>query len=324
MVDTEDINVGCFYRPPDAKVQLWSTLDGTLEALQARDIIQIGDLNVNTLDNSDSNFSYFEQFCLTLQLRNLVQDPTRITPTSSRCIDVILTNVDYLTEGIVEHVEFSDHAMVLATTKHVHVSHAVKPTGIERLQRNWRNLRAETLASALEFTMSHLSSSRLDNMWQEWRTKFWDALDMVVPAESKRKRHKSKHCPWMTPNLLTMIHKQKSRHHRIVRSNLQNKNLISEHRVLRNQTNNLYRQLKNRYFQQVLQNYKNSPCHFWNVINHVTGRKSQHFRVTAELRDLTDHFQSLLFQPGLSRELPNGPATKHLLCEFSPVSSREV
>ena len=121
-----------------------------------------------------------------------------------------------------------------------------------------------------------------------------------------------------------MIHKQKSLHHRIVRSNRQNKNLISEHRVLRNQTNNLYRQLKNRYFQQVLQNCKNSPRHFWNVINHVTGRKSQHFPVTAELCDLTDHFQSLLFQPGLSRELPNGPATKHSLCEFSPVSSREV
>ena len=97
-------------------------------------------------------------------------------------------NVDYLTEGIIEHVEFSDHAMVLAATKHVHVSHAVKPTGIERLQRNWQNLRAETLAAALEFTMSHLSSSGLDNMWQEWRKKFWDALDMVVPAEPKRKR----------------------------------------------------------------------------------------------------------------------------------------
>ena len=163
------------------------------------------------------------------------------------------------------------------------VSHAVKPTGIERLQRNWRNLRAETFASALEFTMSHLSSSGLDNMWQEWRTKFWDALDMVVPTEPKRKRHKSKHSPWMTLNLLNMIHKQKSLHHRIVRSNRQNINLISEHRVLRNQTNNLYRQLKNRYFQQVLQNYKKSPRHFWNVINHVTGRKTQHFPVTAEL-----------------------------------------
>ena len=41
-----------------------------------------------------------------------------------------------------------------------------------------------------------------------------------------------------------MIHKQKSFHRRIVRSNRQNKNLISEHQVLRNQTNNLYSQLK--------------------------------------------------------------------------------
>ena len=131
-IGRQDINVGCFYRPPDAKVQLWSTLDGTLESLQGQHIILTGDLNVNTLDNSDSNFSHFEQICLTLQLRNVVQAPTRITPTSSRCLDVILTNVDDLTEGIVEHVDFSDHAMVLATTKHVRVSNAVKPTGIEK------------------------------------------------------------------------------------------------------------------------------------------------------------------------------------------------
>ena len=45
-----------------------------------------------------------------------------------------------------------------------------------------------------------------------------------------------------------------------------------------------------------------------------------------ELCDLTDHFQLLLFQPGLSRKLPYRPATRHSLCNFSPVhvSSREV
>ena len=124
----QDINVGCFYRPPDAKLQLWSTLDGTLEALQGQDIVLMIDLNVNTLDNSDSNFSHFKQFCLTLQLRNLVQAPTRITPTSSRCLDVILTNVDYLTEGIVEHVEFSDHAMVLAVRLSIILTQLVTKT----------------------------------------------------------------------------------------------------------------------------------------------------------------------------------------------------
>ena len=143
----------------------------------------------DTVDNSDSNFSHCEQFCLTLQLRNLVQAPTRKRFTSSRCPDVILTNVEYLTEGIVEnvHVDFSDHAMVPAATKHVHVSHAVKPPGIEKLQRSWQNLCTETLASALELTMSHFSLSGFDNVWQGWRPNFWDPLDMVVPAEPKRK-----------------------------------------------------------------------------------------------------------------------------------------
>ena len=113
-----------FLCPTDAKVQFGSTLDGTVEDLQVHNnIMLIGDLNVNTLDNSDSNFSHSQQFCLNLQLRNLVQAPTRKTPTSSRCLDVILTSVYYLTAGIVEHVEFSDHAMVLATIQNVCMYH---------------------------------------------------------------------------------------------------------------------------------------------------------------------------------------------------------
>ena len=90
----------------------------------------------------------------------------------------------------------------------------------------------------------------------------------------------------------SMIRKQKSLHRR---SNRQNKNLISEHRVSRDQTSHLYRQLKNRYFQQVLQSLlQEIPLPFLECNQPYHWSEKPAFSVTAELCDLTDHYQVTL------------------------------
>ena len=62
--------------------------------------------------------------------------------------------------------------------------------------------------------------------------------------------HKRRHCPWMTKELLNLLHKQKSLHRRIVKSAHKNSELIARHRALRSKTNNLYRRLRNSHFKR--------------------------------------------------------------------------
>ena len=111
----------------------------------------------------------------------------------------------------------------------------------------------------------------------------------------------------MSPELLHLIHKQKSAHRRVIKTKRRGVDLIIHHRKLRNQVNNMYRRLKNEYFQLRLQQYRKSPRHLWSAINHVTCRHRQHHPSTAQLSDWIAHFRSLLYQPDQTNVLPSGP-----------------
>ena len=119
------------------------------------------------------------------------------------------------------------------------------------------------LEEALDRHMATLTSSGINEMWIEWRDKFTAALNEIAPRVTHTtKKHKS-HCPWMTPELLHKIHIQKSLYRKVLRTNHQDLNAIIKHRKLRNYTSNLYRKLKNEYFQNCLSQYRKSPRHFW-------------------------------------------------------------
>ena len=129
----------------------------------------------------------------------------------------------------------------------------------------------------------------------------------------------------MSPELLHLLHQQKSLHRRIKKTHHRQQDLILRHRKLRNRTNNLYRQLKNVYFQNQLHAYRRDPKTFWSTINYITGRqKANHPPPTMQLSSLAEHFKSLLHQPGLTNALPFGPDKEDALCTFTPVTSAEV
>ena len=138
-------------------------------------------------------------------------------------------------------------------------------------------------------------------------------------------RKKKSRCPWMTPELLHLIHKRKSLHRKVVLSCHQNREALLQHRKLRNIVNNLYRQLKNAYFQDCLNQYRKLPRKLWSAINHVLGRQRQSLPVSDNIiPDITDHFRLLYVDSVNSCELPFGPAAQSSFTEFKPVHKSEV
>ena len=59
-------------------------------------------------------------------------------------------------------------------------------------------------------TMDRLEASGINGMLEEWKLKFLEALDQVAPVVTTGTSIKKCRCPWMTPELLNIIHKQKS------------------------------------------------------------------------------------------------------------------
>ena len=117
LLGKDEIHFGCHYRPPNTLKDFWSSLEGSLEELLGQNLILMGDLNVNFTDKTDSQYNHLNYLCHAHQLREIIQQPTRITSTSAKCLDLILSNMVTLYNPTVVHVDFTDHCLVSACMK---------------------------------------------------------------------------------------------------------------------------------------------------------------------------------------------------------------
>ncbi len=89
----------------------------------------------NPLENHTKHFVYA---CETHQLTQLVNKPTRITPTSHSLIDMIMTTFpDNIIQHSVMYVDIADHCLVYCVTSYKSYATTQKRRTIE--MRNYKN-----------------------------------------------------------------------------------------------------------------------------------------------------------------------------------------
>ena len=104
-ISKEKVKICFLYRPPSSSIEFWSTLEKASEEVQGhRYIVLMGDLNVDALNKGDPHFRHLKSLQLSLQLHNVIQSPTRLTVSSAKCLDVILSNHSAFSDGYVEHL----------------------------------------------------------------------------------------------------------------------------------------------------------------------------------------------------------------------------
>ena len=93
-----------------------------------------------------------------------------------------LSNTDIFSCGHVEHLPFTDHAMVFSAFDTMDMPLHQSPRFVSR--RRWfsSSNQKDQLENALMQTMDRLEASGIDGMWEEWKLKFLEALDQVAPV----------------------------------------------------------------------------------------------------------------------------------------------
>lgn len=117
---SKPILVGICYRPPDQR-DFYESLDEILNVsnyVLGQELIILGDLNTDMLKKDLSVFKHFSSFCKSYALKQIIVDPTRITPKSRTIIDCILVSDNYkiFRSGVLE-AGLSDHNMVYVIRK---------------------------------------------------------------------------------------------------------------------------------------------------------------------------------------------------------------
>ncbi|XP_072016559.1 uncharacterized protein [Amphiura filiformis] len=111
------ILVCTFYRPPSSYVEYFKRFDEKVQSINADDIVILGDFNLDCL--SENTYKKVHEFCTNSQLSQLVDEPTRVTETTSTLIDLIcVSKPEEISNCEVVYYGVSDHYLVKMCKKY--------------------------------------------------------------------------------------------------------------------------------------------------------------------------------------------------------------
>ena len=139
----------------------------------------------------------------TYHLSQIINEPTRITLTSSTLINVIFTNdPNRIVSSGVSHVGISDHSLVYAIRKF-----AIPTMNMHRYitTRSFKHFDADAFRADLtSIDWSSIDDSdSLDDMLETWVTLFSEVANAHAPMRTRRVR--SKKSPWLSPEIKQLI-----------------------------------------------------------------------------------------------------------------------
>lgn len=197
--------VGICYRPPDQS-DFFERLEEILNVsnyVLGQELIILGDLNTDMLKKDSPVFKHFSSFCKSYALKQIIVDPTRITPKSRTIIDIILVSDTSKTfkSGVLE-VGLSDHNMiyVIRKLKRGAIRHH-NTLKIRSLKRYSPQIFAEELSKVNWIEV--MQCDDVDIAWDRFKRNFLQVLNKVAPYKEIRIKQRTE--PWMTDSILKKI-----------------------------------------------------------------------------------------------------------------------
>ena len=94
-------------------------LDSALQEidLTCQDLFILGDINIDYLDMKAEDTKLLKNFARSNGLHQIINEPTRMSNRKCSCLDMILTNSDFVANSGVLDCNISDHNMVYVTRK---------------------------------------------------------------------------------------------------------------------------------------------------------------------------------------------------------------
>lgn len=123
-VNKQELAVGTVYRPPNSNIMsFFNNFEDILTGIYSNfnNVICCGDFNINLLNINSNICTQFNSILETFNLKQLINEPTRITNTTTSILDLIFVNFENNSEECeagVEDVQISDHFLVYCKINH--------------------------------------------------------------------------------------------------------------------------------------------------------------------------------------------------------------
>ena len=205
------------YRPPDPKIKLWSDLDKIMEGTEGNEIFLVGDLNVDVFNRQSWS-----------ELRT---SSKRLCSVSTRQCCAVANTLNLVLRCYSKWLHLCNF-LCRRTCRFHRPCASVYRLGYWYLQRINEIYTSEDLETAL-WPECWYWLMACTNMTSEWaaiirhridvdrvalKIKVLSALDEAAPLVCTERTDRRKLCPRMTPELMNLLHRQKSMHRRVVRT----------------------------------------------------------------------------------------------------------
>lgn len=177
------VNLTAVYRPPSGNLQnAVEKIEQCLTDNRYGNSLVMGDFNVDLNKNTCSSTRSLISFAARNSMRQLIANPTRITHNSSSTIDLVFSNLGYISHAAPVNYNISDHLPIILVKKKARL----KKTFSEIYCRSYKDLDHQKFIldiQAINFGRIYELSCP-SKMWDS----FYEALIEIV----------DKHCPYKT------------------------------------------------------------------------------------------------------------------------------
>ena len=184
------------YRPPTTNLNCFDEdlSRTTISALSLnKDIYMLGDLKCNVLNHNDAASQALLNFCTAFNLTQMINQPTRISETSTTLIDVILaSNTDLVKEARVLPCSISDHDLVYLVLN----LKKDRPKPVYITTRGFKDYDQEAFRKDINADLCSVIDifDEVDDKLYASHRIFYDILDSYAPTKEVKIRGRSNPC----------------------------------------------------------------------------------------------------------------------------------
>lgn len=233
-----------------------------------------GDFNIDMLNTKNKKRQEFIDFMLSFNLKQLINEPTRVTKKSKTCIDLILTNYkSFVNKAYVQDYGLSDHKSVNIKLRLENLPHPnKKPWVVEkRVYTNKRIICMKNSLKEIDWTTITKNSTDINTNYTTFHLILQNLLNKHIPKEYIKIRDKPIK-GWLTKSL-----KISCKHKRVLRTLLNESNC----NILRNYYKQYSKILKRSIkiskkleYTKQMRKSDNKYKTMWKIINTKTGKIS--------------------------------------------------
>lgn len=266
--------LGLFYRPPNSSIEFWNHFENSLESAseQNMDMIVLGDFNEDILSPVSSN--HLTRTMLKFNLAHVINEPTRITPTSATCLDLIMTNHSSIINDSQVLPPFnSDHSTITTEVNFKTYKSLTYKKNIWKFEEaNITAIENELNQTDWSFILNGDNMNEIANQFEEV---ILSTAQKFIPKVTFTKRPNDK--PWMT-NEIRKCMRQRNRLYNKAKRTRQTSHW-QKYKDKRNEIVDIIREAKSDYNKKLEEKIADpnlSPKDWYRLVNDITKLKNKH------------------------------------------------